>query len=119
MIMYSADSYLWGWVAYSTGVLCLLGIFWMIIKKIASQWVRHLLLILFFVTFFTPVTAYPDNPYLAPAFFVSLYEGILLSNQEMGFQRGLAPILAVGFIAIILYTFISPILRRKKIPSAD
>jgi hypothetical protein len=42
-----------------------------------------------------------------------------LSNKEMGFQRGLAPILAVGFIVIILYTFISPILRRKKIPSAD
>jgi hypothetical protein len=66
------------------------------------------------VTFFTPVTAYPDNPYLAPAFFVSLYEGILLSHKDMGFQRGLAPILAVSFISIIFYSLISPILVRRK-----
>ena len=72
------------------------------------------MLILFLAVFFTPVTAYPDNPFLAPAFFVSLYEGILLSDREMGFQRGLAPILAVSFIAIILYSFVSPILRRRK-----
>jgi uncharacterized membrane protein YccC len=117
--MYSVESYLWGWAAYSVGVLCLLGLFWLLIKKIASQWIRHLLLILFLVAFFTPVTAYPDTPYLAPAFFVSFYEGIFLSHKEMGFQRGLAPILAVGFIAIILYSLVLPILRRKRRSIAD
>ena len=112
--MYSAESYFWGWAAYSLGVLCLLSLFWLLIRKISSSWIRHSLLIFFLAVFFTPVTAYPDNPFLAPAFFVSLYEGVLLSHRDMGFQRGLAPILAVSFIAIIVYSFVSPILRRRK-----
>lgn len=112
--MYSAESYLWGWAAYSVGVLCLLSLFWLLIKNIASRWVKHMLLILSLAVFFTPVTAYPDNPFLAPAIFVSLYEGFLLSDKGMGFQRGLAPILAVSFISIIFYNLASPIFRRRK-----
>ena len=38
-------------------------------------------MIMLLAIFFTPVTAYPDNPYLAHAFFVSLYEGILLGDR--------------------------------------
>ena len=71
--------------------------FWLLIRKIASHWVKHVLVIVFLAVFFTPVTAYPDNPYLAPAFFVSLYEGVMLGGKEAGFQRGLAPILAFSF----------------------
>jgi len=112
--MYSVESYTWGWIAYSVGVLCLLSLFWLLIRKITSRWMQHILMIMLLAVFFTPVTAYPDNPYLAPAFFVSLYEGILLSDRGMGFQRGLAPILAVSFISIILYSLISPILGRRK-----
>lgn len=112
--MFSIESYLWGWAVYSVGVLCLLSLFWLLIRKIALGWIKHLLLILFLVIFFTPVTAYPDNPFLAPAFFVSLYEGILIGQKDIGFQRGLAPILAVSFISIILYSIVSPILRRRK-----
>jgi hypothetical protein len=66
------------------------------------------------VLFFTPVTAYPDSPYLAPAFFVSLYEGVLLKNQGMGFQRGLVPILAIGSISVVLYGLLSPFLGLRK-----
>jgi len=112
--MYSAESYIWGWIAYSAGVLCLLSVFWLLIRKMSCRWIRHLLLIVSMAVFFTPVTAYPDNPYLVPAFFVSLYEGILLSDREMGFQRGLAPILAVSFISIILYSLLFPIFGRQK-----
>ena len=112
--MFSTESYLWGWSIYSVGVLCFLSVFWLLIRKIASSWIKHLLLILFLAIFFTPVTAYPDNPFLAPAFFVSLYEGILIDQKDIGFQRGLAPILAVSFISIILYGIVSPILRRQK-----
>jgi hypothetical protein len=53
--------------------------------------------------FFTPVTAHPDVTYLAPAFFVSLYEGLLSSEYEVGFQRGLAPILAISFFVTVVY----------------
>lgn len=114
MIMYSTESYIWGWVAYSAGVFCLLGLFWLLIRKMSIRWVRQLLFIAAMVIFFTPVTAYPDNPYWAPAIFVSLYEGLLLSDQSLGFQRGLAPILAVGFISVVLYLLITPFLGRQK-----
>ena len=114
LIMYSTESYIWGWIAYSTGALCLLSLCWLLIRKLASRWLKHVLMILLLAVFFTPVTAYPDNPYLAPAFFVSLYEGILLGDRGMGFQRGLAPILAFSFISVVLYTIVFPIFRSRK-----
>jgi len=52
---------------------------------------------------FTPVTAYQDDAHLAPAFFVSVYEGVLLSGANDGFQRGLAPIIAVLIFALLIY----------------
>jgi len=111
--MYSTESYVWGWIAYSVGVLCLLSLFWLLIRKLASRWVKHVLIIVFLALFFTPVTAYPDNPYFAPAFFVSLYEGVMLADKEAGFQRGLAPILAFSFISVVLYSLIAPIVGRR------
>ena len=84
--MYSTESYVWGWIAYSAGRFVFLSLFWLLIRKIASRWVKHVLVIIFLAVFFTPVTAYPDNPYLAPAFFVSLYEGIMLSEKKPGFS---------------------------------
>ena len=114
--MYSTENYIWGWITYSVGVLCLFSLFWLLIRNITLRWFKHILLLCFLVMFFTPVTAYPDNPFWAPAFFVSLYEGMLLDGQGMGFQRGLAPIIACGFIAIVFYLILYPILvrRRKK-----
>jgi hypothetical protein len=38
----------------------------------------------------------------------------MLKNQGMGFQRGLAPILAIGSISIVLYGLLSPFLARRK-----
>ena len=58
------------------------------------------------------MTAYPDNPHLAPAFFVSLYEGLMIRGSDTGFQRGLAPILAVGFFATFFYIIIRLLLGR-------
>jgi hypothetical protein len=110
--MYTAENYMWGWIFYSAGVLCLLGLFWLLIRKITIGWLRYLLLLLFLVVFFTPVTAYPDNPHLAPAFFVSLYEGLMIRGSDTGFQRGLAPILAVGFFATFFYIIIRLLLGR-------
>lgn len=102
--MYTAENYLWGWIAYTSGALCLIGLSWLLIRKISLAWVRPILLLLLLVVFFTPVTSHPDNPYLAPAFFVSFYEGLLVRSPEAGFQRGMAPILAIGFSTLFIYT---------------
>ena len=110
--MYSAENYLWGWVAYSAGALCLLFCLWLLVRKIGIAAIRHIILLLATVALFTPVTAYRDDPHLAPAFFVSLYEGLLASGDEMGFQRGLAPIMAIGVISMLFYLISRLIISR-------
>ncbi len=44
--MYSAENYLWGWVAYSTGALCLLFCLWLLVRKIGIAAIRHSILLL-------------------------------------------------------------------------
>jgi hypothetical protein len=112
--MYSAENYLWGWVAYGVGVACLLFVLWFWMRKLRFTTIRHLFLLLVIVFLLTPVTAYRDDPHLAPAFFVSLYEGFLASGGNVGFQRGLAPILALSFFAFIFYGLIRLMISRFK-----
>ena len=101
--MYSAENYLWGWIAYGTGVICLLFVLWYWMRNSRFTTIRHLILLFAGVFLLTPVTAYRDDPHLAPAFFVSLYEGLLASGDNLGFERGLAPILAFCFLGVIVY----------------
>lgn len=116
MIMYTAENYMWGWIVYSTGVLCILSVFWMLIRKISISWIKHVLVLLYLVFFFTPVTSYPDNPHLAPAFFVSLYEGLIARGDDLGLQRGLAPILAIAFFTLLIYLLGRVVIARFTAP---
>ncbi|MDB9949737.1 hypothetical protein OAD77_05275 [Porticoccaceae bacterium] len=101
--MYTAEDYLQGWIAYSIGGLFLLFFLWYLLRNIRYSAVRHIFMLSSAVVLFTPVTAYRDDAHLAPAFFVSLYEGVLLSGANDGFQRGLAPIIAVLIFALLIY----------------
>ncbi len=101
--MYTAEDYLQGWIAYSIGGLFLLSFVWYLLRNIRYAAVRHISILTSAVFLFTPVTAYRDDVHLAPAFFVSLYEGLLLSGATDGFQRGLAPIIAVLIFALLIY----------------
>lgn len=101
--MYTAEDYLQGWIAYSIGGLFLLVFLWYVLRNLRYAAVRHILILTSAAFLFTPVTAYRDDAHLAPAFFVSLYEGVLLSGANEGFQRGLAPIIAVLVFALLIY----------------
>ncbi|KRP19842.1 MAG: hypothetical protein NWS22_10605 [Porticoccaceae bacterium] len=101
--MFSAEDYLYGWIAYIAGGVCLLIVLGYLLRKARAAWVRHVPVLVSAAILVTPVTAYPDDKHLAPAFFVSLYEGLLASGDDLGFQRGLAPILAVLMFVLILY----------------
>ena len=116
--MYNTENYLWGWIAYTSGVICLLWVAWYLLRNIRFSTLRQLLLMLLAIFFLTPVTAYTDNAHLAPAFFVSLYEG-LMSNGDPGFQRGAAPILAFTMFGLIGYGSIKLILWRFKKPTKE
>ena len=85
------------------GALFLLFFLWYLLRNLRFAAVRHILMLIAAVFLFTPVTAYRDDAHLAPAFFVSLYEGVLLSGANDGFQRGLAPIIAVLVFALLIY----------------
>ena len=100
--MFTAEDYLQGWIVYLIGASCLLLFLWLVLRKSAWTTVRHLLLLVSAAILLTPVTAYRDDGHLAPAFFVSLYEGVMLSGAEAGFQRGFAPIVAAALFGIIL-----------------
>jgi hypothetical protein len=112
--MYTDENYLWGWVVYVLGVLCVLTVIWIFSRKWRFDAVRHLLLIVASVILLTPVTAYRDDPHLAPAFFVSLYEGFIATGSNVSFQRALAPILALVFFAIVLYGLARYLIAKLK-----
>jgi hypothetical protein len=118
--MYSAEDYFWGWVVYISGALCLLYVAWYVMKDVGFPTIRHITLILIAVFLLTPVSAYTDDPRLAPAFFVSMYEGIV-NNPESGFERGAAPILALMVFSLFGYLVLRVItwcVRRLKKPPA-
>lgn len=107
--MFSAEDYFFGWLAYSVGGLCLLFCLYYLLRRLRYASVRHVLLLIAAAFLFTPVTAYRDDAHLAPAFFVSLYEGVLLKGADDGFQRGLAPIIAVLVFALLVYAVLRPL----------
>lgn len=109
--MFSAEDYLQGWLIYAAGASCLLLFLWLVLRKSSWTTVRHLTMLFSAAVLLTPVTAYRDDSHLAPAFFVSLYEGLLLKGADAGFQRGLAPIIAVAFFALIGYLLIRLVWR--------
>ena len=97
----------------SSGAVCLLFTTWYLLRSLRFSSIRHVFLILASVFLLTPVTAYIDDGHLAPAFFVSLYEG-LVANPATGFQRGAAPIVALMTVSLLLYTVLRLVVWQFK-----
>lgn len=100
--MYSAENYFWGMVGYYFGVLLLLAGAWRFSRLIPWKHPRQLLLLLVAVVFLVPIRAYPDMHFLAPAFFVALFEGVT-STEPGGYLRGFIPLLVSFLFALLLY----------------
>ena len=102
--MYSAENYLWGLVGYYLGCLLILLYLWRFRRLIPGRFFRSFFLLFIAAVILVPITAYPDGHYLAPAWFVSLYEG-LTEATELGYLRGAKPILICYLSAVCLYIF--------------
>ena len=113
--MYSAENYFWGWVVYTIGAMCLLSCTWYLLLKLTNSVLRQSAMLVAVAFLMTPVTAHRDDFHLAPAFFVSIYEGLVTG---VGYQRGVAPILAMTVLALISFAVIKFILNgiRKPLP---
>ncbi len=113
--MYSTENYIWGLVGYYLGVLLLLAASWRVCKVIPWKHPRRLLLLLLAVVFLVPVRAYPELQFLAPAFFVAIFEGIT-STEEGSYLRGLIPLIVSYLVAVAVYIAINGYLLRRKRP---
>jgi hypothetical protein len=100
--MYSAENYLWGMVAYYLGAALLMLCCWRFTRWIGWQWLRYGLLLLMAVLLLMPFTAYPDMDFFAPAWFVSLFEGLTKATEQGALRAGV-PLLIGCIVAVALY----------------
>ena len=119
--MYSAENYLWGWVAYSLGVTCLLMCLWFFIRGLASGITKQIILLVCAVVLMTPVESHRDDPHLAPALAVSLFEISTQSEDDTGLQRSFAPVLALTILSLSVFIIVRLTFAkmRKRPPVSD
>lgn len=101
--MYSDENYLWGLVAYYVGSALVLLFLWRFRELLPGRHFRNVLLLLIAATLLVPIKAYPDLTYLAPAWFVSLYDGVT-NASEQGYLRGALPIIVCFIASLLIYT---------------
>jgi hypothetical protein len=100
--MYSAENYHWGLVGYYLGCLMLMLFVCRFRKIVPGRHFRNLLLLFIAAVILVPIYAYPDSSYFAPAWFVSIFEGITV-EADKAYMRGVQPILVCYFAAVCFY----------------
>ena len=94
--------YIFAYLVYFFGASAVIFGFWMMFSSAKAKYLRDVSIIFIAVLILTPIDAYIGEEYLAPAFFISIYEGIILKGNY-GFQRGAAPIFALLAVVLLLY----------------
>lgn len=102
--MYSAENYHWGLVGYYLGSILLIMFAYRFRAILPGRHFRNLLVLLIAVVILVPIKAYIDSDFLAPAWFVSIFEG-LTEDSEQAYLRGLQPIMVCYVVAAIIYIF--------------
>ena len=92
--MYTDENYLWGLVGYYLGVLLLLVPTWWLTRPLPGFPLRALVRCAAVALLATPMLAYPDLKYLAPAWGVMLFDALSPAHSD-GLLRGVVPLLAV------------------------
>lgn len=103
--MYTQAEYLYGWLLYLLGVALMMGCGWYLTSGIRYTLAKTLLRVLAAVFFLVPWYASSDEDYLAPAWLIAAFEGIV--GGESTFWRAGAPLLsalAVAVLAVIAIT---------------
>ncbi len=100
--MYSAENYHWGLVGYYLGSALLIMYAYRFRKIVPGRHFRNLLVLLIAVFILVPIKAYMDSDFLAPAWFVSIFEG-LTEESEQAYLRGLQPIMVCYLVAVVIY----------------
>lgn len=102
--MYSAENYHWGLVGYYLGSVLLIMYAYRFRKIVPGRHFRNFFVLLIAVVILVPIKAYMDSDFLAPAWFVSIFEG-LTEESEQAYLRGLQPIIVCYLVSVVLYIF--------------
>lgn len=114
--MYTHENYTWGLVAYGIGFALALPL-WFKLTRLAFPWPfpRTLARLLFAVLLLTPVRAYTDMDFLAPAWLVAFFEFFKPTSVD-GPARALTPLtvaLAVAFALALAWRFLPRLGGRR------
>jgi len=109
--MYSAENYLWGLIGYGLGVILILLAAWGLARGWRWAVLRHGFLLVLAAVLLTPMQPYPDTQFLAPAVFVSVFEGLDRAS-DASFTRGLFPIGVVLTVLLVVYACCALLWRR-------
>lgn len=115
--MYTDENYLWGLVSYYLAASVLLFCCWHFRKIIAWRYLRHLLLLLVAIFLLLPIKVTPELHYLAPAWFVSVFDG--LTSAPEGFSRAGVPLLITYLVAAVLYIPVIAYFRKRSSKKAN
>ena len=100
--MYSAENYYWGLIGYYLGCVMLILFICRYRKIVPGRHFRNLLVLFIATVILVPIYAYPDSSFLAPAWFVSIFESIT-AEVEQAYMRGVKPILICYVVAVCFY----------------
>lgn len=101
--MYTMENYVWGLVAYGLGCLLMLPLTWKLTRLLIPWGPPRAIVRLFAAALLlTPVKAYEDLHFLAPAWVVAGFELVQPTTVEGPF-RAIMPMLVVFFAAVLLY----------------
>lgn len=115
--MYTHENYQWGLVAYVLGFLLILPLVFSI-TRVLIPWAipRNLVRLAFAAVLLTPVRAYTDMYFLAPAWMVAFFEYFKPTSVE-GPARAVTPIVicfAALLVAYLGWIFLRHFLHRGK-----
>ena len=107
----TTKAYLWGWFAYLVGTGGVLFVWWWLTRSL-GVWGKVPLRIVLTALLVTPWSVSPEHDEWAPAWVVTLFDG--LAQEDISLWRAGGPLLAMLVVALIVAMFEVWRQRRKQ-----
>jgi hypothetical protein len=107
----TTQAYLWGWFAYLIGSVGVLFVWWWLTRPL-SRWGKVPLRTVLTALLLTPWSVSPQHDEWAPAWVVSLFDG--LAQEDVSLWRAGGPLLAMLVVALVVAAFELWRQRRKQ-----
>lgn len=115
--MYTQSEYFYGWLFYLLGVCMMMGCWWYLTSGIRIGMIRNLLRVLGTLFFLVPWYASSEMDYLAPAWLIAAFEGIV--GGDSSFWRAGAPLLSALGLAAVVNIAIALVMRAIRKPGQE